>query len=109
MIPFLHGHFSYLILVIIFLVLPTIVFWIYGYKQLLEYKWTLSIITGISLIVGAKWDIYAVETEIWKFYPETTLGTFYRGVPLEEYLFVVMAAFCLASLTIILVKKKKYV
>lgn len=100
------SHLSYLFLVLFFLWIPTLVVWSIKFKLLRKYKFVISLIVFVSFLVGGYWDIYGVAHKIWRFYPETTLGVFFKGVPLEEYFFVASAALALASITISFTQKR---
>jgi lycopene cyclase domain-containing protein len=47
----------------------------------------------ISAAVFIAWDIWFVSMNIWNFKPEYTLGFFYYGLPLEEWLFFFIVPF----------------
>ncbi len=97
--PYLSWH-------IIFVIFPSIALWIIYWSVVKEYKYFLLKITGLSFFWGFIFCIVgSVYLDIW-FYKKT-LGLFLFGLPLEEYMFLLLVPQFL-SLIFILITKKFY-
>ena len=95
---------SYLLWLAIFFGIPLIVVLIINNKLLFIYK-KIFIKTVIgSLIFSIPWDIISVKTNIW-YFPGNTLGWKIFDLPVEEFIFIPMAAIVVTYITLILGKK----
>ena len=96
---------AYLNWLIIFVIVPLLALWIIDFKILIKYKLAvLFAVVGSVLWVGS-WDIKAVKQGIWYFNDASLVGIWYKGLPLEEWLFMVFVAALFATITILLWKK----
>jgi len=56
----------------------------YDFNKKLRYGMPAIFVTAFMFLL---WDIRFTQVGIWKYDPEYTLGFFYRGLPLEQWLF----------------------
>ena len=95
---------TYLYWLALFVVLPLLALWIWEWSYLIRYKLTLLYCVLLALIFSIPWDIWAVETQIWLFPADTNIGVWIAGLPLEQYLFMVLVTLLLSTITLILKK-----
>ena len=100
--PYVRWH-------IIFIILPSIVFWLWQGKYLLRYKKTYLYATILALLYGIPADIFASPIlKLWYFQSQYHLGNFYFNLPLGEYVFILLAPQLLVSILLV-VRKYAYV
>jgi len=92
----------YILGLLIFAILPTLLLWLFNFKPLWKYKRTLLYAIFFALIFSIPWDIYAVRTDIWSFPKEGNVGIYLLGLPLEEYFFMALVTLLIGSMTIVL-------
>lgn len=92
----------YLVWLLIFVVIPTFLIWLFNFNLLWKYKATLFYAIFFALVFSIPWDLYAVKSNIW-FYPkEGNLGLQIGTLPLESYFFYALVTLLLASITILI-------
>jgi len=97
--PYLKWH-------IIFVLIPSIVIWMWYWKYLIKYKKTLLWITGLSIIWGFIFDLVASPIlKLWFF--NNSLNIYFAGLPLEEYMFLFFVPQELAIIFLLLRRKFK--
>lgn len=92
----------YLILLLVFVMIPTSVIWLFNFNLLWRYKATLIHAMFFALVFFVPWDIYAVKSGIWYFPKEGNAGIQIGILPLEEYLFMALATLLIASIAILI-------
>lgn len=90
----------YLIWLLIFVLTPTFLIWLFNFNLLWRYKATLTHAIFFALVFSIPWDIYAVKSNIWSFPREGNAGIQIGILPLEEYLFMTLVTLLIASITI---------
>lgn len=90
----------YLIWLLVFVMTPTFLIWFFNFNLLWRYKATLIHAIFFALVFSVPWDIYAVKSGIWHFPKEGNAGIQIGILPLEEYLFIILATLLIASITI---------
>lgn len=92
----------YLTWVLIFLVTPSIILWLFFWKHLYKYLSVFVAVIVCSIIGGLSWDIYAVKTDIWS-WPGSccSMRRLLLGIPSEEIIWAIAAAFYVCTITII--------
>lgn len=83
-LPYIRWH-------ILFIFLPSLVMWLVWGKYFLKYKQTILFISFFSFIAGAAFDLLASPVlKVWYFDRVDTLHIWFWGLPLEEYLFLLL-------------------
>lgn len=93
--------YPYLTWLLLFFALPTVVLWVFFFKHLARYWFAFLSLIGFSLVFGVAWDYFAIWQKIWG-WPESccTLPRVH-GLPLEELLFISLAALYVGTMTIV--------
>lgn len=100
-------QFPYLFTLIIFILLPTVVLWIFNWQSFFPSIKLFIFVGACSLIWGFLFDIVgSVEWGIW-FY-RNTLGINLLGLPLEEYMTLLLFPQFVTAL-MLLIRRKWYV
>lgn len=99
--PYIRWH-------ICFILLPSIVIWLFYWRYLIRYKKTILFITLIGF-PGALFAEILGSTilRIWYYNPAQHLGPFILGLPLGEYIFMLFFPQFFVSLLLI-VRKELY-
>lgn len=97
--------YSYLLWLLLFVWLPTLLIWVGNFHLFWKYKHTILCTVVLTLLFSIPWDIYAIKSGIWYFPKPSVVGIFFLSIPLEEYLFMATVALLISSVTI-LVKYK---
>jgi len=84
---------------------PTLVLWMFNFDYLKNYKKTLFACILSALAFSIPWDYWAIRINIWKFPTETNVGFWFFGIPLEEYLFMMLVTFYISTITLVLKRK----
>lgn len=90
---------------IIFVFVPSIIIWFFYWKYLLKYKKTILYVTVGSFVWGLLFDLVASPIlNVWHFNSMQNLGISFLGLPLEEYLFILIVPQELTAIVLILRK-----
>jgi len=92
---------EYLKWLLVFVILPLLFVWIFWFKELIKYKITHFFVIICSLIVSVPWDIISVKKDIWYFTEPYILGIWLFGLPIEEYLFIILISFLVSCMSIL--------
>ena len=98
---------SYLLWLLVFVVIPIIIIWVFKWKLLLKYKKVFVFSSVGAFIVAIPWDVIAVDEKVWYFTKPHIMGIWIGGLPLEEYLFIFLQTFLFTTITLVLLGKKK--
>lgn len=104
----MFGKFTYLSWLAIFIWSPTLILWLTNFDVLKRYKKTLGFCVFWALVFSIPWDIVAVRTTLWSFPREKSVGLWFADLPLEEHFFIIFVTFMIASLTLVLKSRMKY-
>ena|SRR3990167_9159580 len=96
------AHFTYLLYLLLFTLLPTAILFFFFWKMLRQY-FRVYLFTGLgSLVFSLPWDYFAIHRwQIWSFPEKTITSVYLLGVPLEEYFFITLVTWLLATITLI--------
>ena len=94
--------YSYPIWLALFLILPLLLLWILRFQTLAKYKWILVLVAIGCLGISVPWDIMSVNDRIWYFSEPHIVGVWLMGLPIEEYLYILLLALLSACSTILL-------
>jgi lycopene cyclase domain-containing protein len=90
---------------LIFVILPLAILWIFKHKNLMRYKLSLiSCIIG-SIIFSFPWDYIVIKKKIWYFTDPHIFGTWFLSLPVEEWIFIIFITLLFSSITILLWEK----
>jgi len=89
--------FEYLATLLVF----TIPLVVYGFTQK-QFRQVLIKVGIIATPIGVVWDYLAVHyLKLWSFNPDTLLGVWLLGLPLEEWLFCLLVSMAVSTLALI--------
>ena len=86
---------------LLFLILPLGLIWIFRFQTLLKYKWVLALTAIGCLAISVPWDLLAVNDHIWYFSEPYILGARLLGLPVEEYVYILFVGLLCSSVTIL--------
>ncbi len=90
---------------IIFMVLPIGIIYFLDRKLFQENLPVLYRTALGSIVLGFFWELVSVNSNVWSYSHTLLSGLNILSVPLEEFLFYVLATFLVSSLTIFLLSK----
>ena len=93
---------TYLQWLAVFLGLPLAVLWATHFRLLWSQRQAIGACVFWAVLFSVPWDWWAIRMGIWSFPSDTHLGFWRAGLPLEEYLFIVIATMFASSLTLVL-------
>lgn len=94
----------YLVWLILFLFLPSIIVWLVWGSYLKQYKKLFIGITMVSLVWGFCFDLAEnAFFHIWNY--SNTVGVWFLGLPIEEYVLLLFLPQMLISILLVLRKK----
>ena len=99
--------FTYIAWLTAFVWIPTLALWAKNFETLRRYRKTLIYCVLASLLIAIPWDYWATKAGAWEFPPNTNLGIWFGGIPLEEYLFITFVTLEVSVLTLVLKNKFK--
>jgi len=96
---------AYILWLSIFVWLPLIILWALNWNYLSQYKKTFLYCAGWALLFSIPWDIWAIQTRIWIFPPETNIGIWIGGLPMEEYFYIIFVTVLISTITLLIKKR----
>lgn len=96
------DHLDYIKWLLFFAWIPTGIIWLFYWRMLIKYKTVFLFCFIGSTIFGYFWDLWAINSWLWRFSPEHTLTVDILGVPLEEYIFYISETLLYGSLALVL-------
>lgn len=86
---------------LVFMGIPTLIMWLFNSHMLWSYRRIFIKVAIIVLLFSLPWDYFALHSRIWG-WPKgcCTLPKIY-GLPLEEYIFIIFAAFYVSTTTLV--------
>lgn len=96
-LPYLRWH-------IVFVIIPSIILWAVYWRYLIKYKKTILAITLLSFFWGSIFNLVA-STVLHVWFYRNTLGIFIFGLPLEEYMFLLLVPQELSAILLLGYKK----
>lgn len=95
----------YLRFLIIFFLLPTLVFAATRFPHLKKYPKTFSLVVFFTFLFGVPWDTLSVKTGLWWYDAAPTLGIWWGVLPLEEYFFTLLFPIFVVTVTLLITKR----
>lgn len=96
--------FTYVTLLSIFIIIPTIITVLANLKIILTYK--LVVISSLAILPFTfLWDYFATIDRVWYFV--NIMNIWVLGLPIEEILFMTFLAIFVSSVTLITLKQKR--
>ena len=96
----MFGHYTYLIYVLAFCLIPTGVFWALGFRFLRRNLTVVGMTALIMLAYMCLTDPFAEAWHNWFFSPDRLLGVWVINFPVEEGLFFLLVPIAVASATL---------
>jgi lycopene cyclase domain-containing protein len=94
------GHWGYMLWLLLFVVIPTLILWGLNGKYLFHYRKVFLYCFVFSFLFGFVWDIWAIQTGMWYYPSAHILGPSFLRLPLEEYLFLLIGPVLFTSLAL---------
>jgi len=99
----MFGIYTYFVIMLIFAGIPLFFMWLTSFNLLLKYKRIFLYVLIGCLIFGGAWDYVAIKEGVWSF--TNILGVWILGLPVEEWVFIMIIGLSVSSLTLITIKK----
>ena len=99
----------YLIYLLIFFVIPSLVLGLIYRKEITKYKRTIFWSFVFVYTIGWFWDWLSYKTGVWRYDSAPTLGIWLSGISIEEFIGFYIFGTLLIIFTIITLIKKLYV
>lgn len=96
------GHWTFLVLMLIFTGVPIVVAWALHWRLLARNWRVLAVMVPLVTVTGVVADGVAESWHAWYFSRATMLDVFIGGVPVENAIFSVLVAVAIASSVVIL-------
>ncbi len=94
--------YAYLIWLVLCVGLPLVAVWLWYGRVLRRHGWALGWTTVGALALGWLWNAQAVRAGIWTYTQPETLGVWWLGLPLEEWLWMSGVSALFGCVTIVL-------
>jgi lycopene cyclase domain-containing protein len=101
--------YSYLWWLLLFALFPLVFLYLLNRKVLNSHKKVLLFAAIGGIIFGFPWDYLAIQERIWYFTKPQIIGVWILGLPLEEYIFILLETLLFATITVILLQKQRNV
>lgn len=85
----------------IFFGIPLVCLWALFYKTILKYRLALVWITALTVLLGIAMDYTAIHYKIWGWSKACCALPRIRGLPIEEFIFMLLMAVTIETVTII--------
>ncbi len=93
----MFGHYTYLIYVLAFCLVPTAVFWALGFRFLRRNLRVIALTTVVVFAYLCLTDPLAEAWRNWYFSSDRLLGAYMLNFPVEEGLFFLLVPFAISS------------
>lgn len=93
--------YSYPLWLLVFVVLPIIIIWVFKHKLLINYYKVIILAIIGSAIFSLSWDYIAIQERIWFFEKPYIFGVWFLGLPIEEWAFIILVTLLFGSITIV--------
>lgn len=103
---------SYPLWLILFVLLPITILWTKNWESLRPYIRICVVAIFGALLVSLPWDYVSIQERIWYFEQPHIIGLWFLGLPIEEWLFIVLTTLLFTTTTLLLHMKyteRKYV
>lgn len=95
----MFGIYSYLLSILFFAGIPTILVWVFGFHVLKRYMKAIFI-TFIYGLIFTLTESIALRSRIWNYNPEITFNTKIFGVEIETYIFTIFVTIAFSGAVI---------
>lgn len=66
-----------------------------------RFRKTLLAVGAVGIVIGAVWDSIATNVlKLWSFNPDTIVGVYVLGLPLEEWFFYIFVSMAVATVAL---------
>ncbi len=94
--------YSYLVWLFIFNVIPLAILCFFNFDYFKKKKRIFLIAVIGAVIFSFPWDFIAIYEKIWYFEKPFVLGVYIMGLPIEEWLFIILNTLLISSITLLL-------
>jgi lycopene cyclase domain-containing protein len=98
-------HYVYVIWLILFLGLPTVALAVWAWRELRAQARAILLTLAIALAGGWAWDKLAVNLGAWQFDPNSILGRWIGGLPVEEWCWITGTTVLFSGITVLLANR----
>jgi len=93
--------YSYLIWLFVFVVIPTVVL-VALYWRVLKQHWNVVLLAQVgAMIFSFPWDYISIKEQIWYYETPYIVGKWIWGLPIEEYLFIVLVTLLFSCISLV--------
>ena len=103
----MFGHYSYLIYMLIFTLIPIVIIWSRYYKELWKEKATIFKVVLLLTVYETVADAIGEGWDGWIFSHSKTLGIWVINFPIENVIFTMLTTFAVASAVIAFIVHQK--
>lgn len=96
---------SYITWILVFVAIPLVILWILNFDYFKKYLKIFILTSGGALLFSVPWDFIAIKEQIWMFEKPYIFGIWFLGLPIEEWLFIVLVTALFTSVTLLFWKK----
>ncbi len=93
--------YSYFIWLAVFVAAPLLAIWGIWWRVFVPHLKVIGLAPIGALVFSIPWDIISVREHIWYFERPYIAGIWVGGLPIEEYLFIVLVTVLFASATVV--------
>ena len=97
--------YAYIIWLSCFVALPFVALWLFFGHTLCRHTKTIALAPLGALVFSVPWDIISVREHIWDFRTPFLMGVWLFGLPVEEYLFIILVTLLFATICALLWKR----
>lgn len=97
--------YHYLVLMFVGCIFPVAIFWIFFHKELLRYKKTIKYFMLLFVVSWYILDFLAFRWNVWYLGEGRHIGLWFAGLPLEEWIYVIMVPFSWVTYTLVAKEK----
>lgn len=97
----MHLASPYIVWLLVFLVLPTVVLWVSSPHLFWRYRHTLLVCTATVVALGIPGDYFAIFNRMWGWPQNCCVLPRVGGLPLEEIVFMILMALFTSSVVLV--------
>ncbi|HEV3121327.1 MAG TPA: lycopene cyclase domain-containing protein [Isosphaeraceae bacterium] len=94
-------HHVYLIWLLLFMALPILGLFVYAPRAIWRQARAIGLTLGVAFLGGWAWDKLAIHLGAWQFDPNSILGRWIGGLPVEEWCWIGGATVLFGAVTVL--------
>jgi lycopene cyclase domain-containing protein len=94
-------HYVYVIWLFLFMALPILGLFVYAPRAIWRQARAIGLTLGVAFLGGWAWDKLAIHLGAWQFDPNSILGRWIGGLPVEEWCWIGGATVLFGAVTVL--------